>query len=932
MLNNGNNNLSFIDTPHHSLDASIAVSIPMRRRYRRLTHLYGTSPSTSSSSSSQLLAKQQKSLSSSFPTKEQSRLKSKFFHQNFSKPSKLTALSFLHSPVFESLQSTPSSSSSSSSSLSSSISFHLNHKRKPKQLLLYSPVNTITGQQNRMKILLNPPPAGFNTGLIVANKKCNYEIYPSGCFDENGSICNNDEMCICRPGYTIEIANLYCLRPAFIGEACYTTEQCEHKVGNSGCFNYREEYREENPSAFFGPSQSSWPMGECRCRIGYRFDEHLIRCVRSVIGSWCSNVWDCEMAADDDVERGDNHQIQRNQNRSQPSSSFSSSSSALPSSLAVVAGSGNFHHHDRSGSSASSMRHKIANVVCESNTCNCSQFFFYNRTTEQCQHDDTYGRHCFYEKKDIENADQSSPKSSLAQALIRINDEDQKHSKHQRALFYHDHHHRDHYQQQQQQSKRSIHFDEIHPFLMDQDYLDREKEEECSSYEKKSLDHRSVHHRFQSMKKQSFDRSIRSSTFNSNDGPILSSENDALFGDRSKSSLEIEIKCNMPTVCSVNRTCICADGYEYQPSMIPKCQRVLGDHYTHYFHSGSTIIRPKGLDYPHDRSSYFHDEGPSNVANFFEYVLYFLVPGLVVIFICKPCFRRIGEWRNHVHQYRSDSDFYLATTANGRPVIAEMSVIGPHCTANEKNIGGGLGHHQTMLGGRTSVNGVGSGTAMGNPNLNLRSSTIDDVYASDFASFAAFAPHLVCHNAYLFNSTDPCYAAPLSFGCHSPIHQMNQTLTNPMNNGAADQESMLLVREKLQTIEESQSEDGGSNKFLMTNVSNPASCTLPNDSTVATNICKNFHCDSNAKCLECDQKHHQQSIANNCNAIIKDDLHQQRAILKDSETIEQQNNDLNEMNANNNSHHRQHHQQPDEGSDKNSNEETQFGAEEKSLS
>lgn len=261
-----------------------------------------------------------------------------------------------------------------------------------------------------------------------------------------------------------------------------------------------------------------------------------------------------------------------------------------------------------------------------------------------------------------------------------------------------------------------------------------------------------------------------------------------------------------------------------------------------------------------------------------------------------------------------------------------MSVIGPHCTANEKNIGGGLGHHQTMLGGRTSVNGVGSGTAMGNPNLNLRSSTIDDVYASDFASFAAFAPHLVCHNAYLFNSTDPCYAAPLSFGCHSPIHQMNQTLTNPMNNGAADQESMLLVREKLQTIEESQSEDGGSNKFLMTNVSNPASCTLPNDSTVATNICKNFHCDSNAKCLECDQKHHQQSIANNCNTIIKDDLHQQRAILKDSETIEQQNNDLNEMNANNNSHHRQHHQQPDEGSDKNSNEETQFGAEEKSLS
>lgn len=163
---------------------------------------------------------------------------------------------------------------------------------------------------------------------------------------------------------------------------------------------------------------------------------------------------------------------------------------------------------------------------------------------------------------------------------------------------------------------------------------------------------------------------------------------------------------------------------------------------------------------------------------------------MVVLVLC------LGEWRNHVHQYQSDSDFYLATTANGRPVIAEMSVIGPQCSL-EKGAG-------------TGAAGKGPGVA---------SSTVGDIYSNEFASFAAFAPHLMCHNAYLFDTTDPCYATPIGYGCH-PAANVAPIGTNQQQQQAA---SMALVREKLQTIEESQSEDGSST----TNV-NMAGCAPMN--------------------------------------------------------------------------------------------------------
>lgn len=374
----------------------------------------------------------------------------------------------------------------------------------------------------RMKILLNPP--GFG-GSLLPDQKCNFEIYPSGCFDENGSICDNPRsgLCVCRPGYSLRIASVYCLRPASIGEACYTTEQCERKVANSGCFNYREEYREENPSAFFGPSQTSWPMGECRCRIGHRFDELSKACVRSLIGSWCSNVWDCQMVEDD--ER--NSEVE-----SRPHSNHSRHS--LPIQMLPWHSSSHVH-----GTKA-----KMANIVCESNICNCSQFFHYNTTAEECQFVETFGKSC---RPNLET--RSNPKRNL-----------------------------------------------------------RSRASSSAGSSTYSISPR--HHSSYRL------RQLRS---------LPEPEADVL------------VSCNLPSTCSSNGTCVCAEGFEHQPTSTPQCQPT--GHYTHLT-GGSGRSGAKG----DHNLGYSYYEGHSNVGNFIEYVLYILVPTLVLIFLVKPCFRRIGKF------------------------------------------------------------------------------------------------------------------------------------------------------------------------------------------------------------------------------------------------------------------------------------------------
>ena len=384
-----------------------------------------------------------------------------------------------------------------------------------------------TSNNMRLKIL---NPVGYGAGL-APDQKCNFELYPSGCFDENGSICDNSGsgLCICRPGYTILIGNLYCLRPASIGEACFTTEQCEKKVAYSGCFNYREEYREENPSAFFGPSQSSWPMGECRCRIGHRYDEEKKACVKSLIGSWCSNVWDCQMVNDD--EKGSEGEIAY---RTHTNHSGRNSANSL------------FWH------GGSHVRAKLSNIICDHNICNCSQFFYYNASSEECQHMETYGQSCL---PDL-NADQT----------LHI----PKRNTRSRSLF-------------------------------------------MTSY--------SSHHSIGYHSRQL----------------------------QSLPDTETLVGCNPPSICSANGTCVCAEGYEYQALSTPQCQPPnkgigVGGHFTHHFYSGSSgrsgIKGDHGVTM-YDRGSVY--EGQSNIGNFFEYVMYVLVPALVIIFMCKPCFRRIGK-------------------------------------------------------------------------------------------------------------------------------------------------------------------------------------------------------------------------------------------------------------------------------------------------
>lgn len=400
---------------------------------------------------------------------------------------------------------------------------------------------TNNANSNRLKIMLNPP-AGFGAafGAPKPNIKCNYDIYPSGCFDENGSVCDSSGsgLCVCRPGFLIRTGGVYCLRPTAIGEACYTTEQCERKVANSGCFNYREEYREENPSAFFGPSQSSWPMGECRCRTGHRLDVKTNSCVRSLIGSWCSNVWDCELAIDhDDGGHNDGHRF--NQNRS----SYGHVSSG--------------HSHTGHSTSTTTNRSKLANVVCENNVCNCSLHFHYNQSSESCQFVETFGQTC--------EPDKASG-----------------------------------------QSKRNVRY---------QDYVLEQSESTTAgdaNHKHQSQDDTEKRHYY-----GYYRRNIRSVAYEDLDSNL--------------------VNCNLPTVCSINGTCVCMEGYEHQPTMVPQCQPT-GGHFTYFYHSGSSIR--SGVKGDHGGNMY---EGQSNVANFFEYVLYVLVPALVVILMFKPCFRRIGK-------------------------------------------------------------------------------------------------------------------------------------------------------------------------------------------------------------------------------------------------------------------------------------------------
>ncbi|KAJ6215542.1 hypothetical protein RDWZM_010042 [Blomia tropicalis] len=686
--------------------------------------------------------------------------------------------------IFSHKRKRESSHQQSSSSSSSSIKRrrrlingqHQNSSPLVVSSIQQSAVSVASPGNMRMKIMMNP--SGFGPSF-VPDQRCNYEIYPTGCFDENGSICDTSGsgLCICRPGYSIRIGSVYCLRPASIGEACYTTEQCESKVIHSGCFNYREEYREDNPSAFFGPSQQSWPMGECRCRLGHRFDPSINTCVRSLIGSWCSNVWDCAMVEDEPTLQ---QQQQQQFQQQRPIKSMidlssipimehhrsSSSSSSSSSSLSTNNHNGRHqwhgangpivHHTSSSISSPLSLsitpnRIKMANIVCEHNTCNCSQFFHYNQSAEECQFVETYGRSC---RRPIKSSDSSSSSSS-----------------------------------------------EVAPTVSSS----------SSSMNMMINGRRST--RSRSMNNRHHSRPIRS-TISQKAQSLMAI--DSSIGSKSSRSY---ISCNLPTTCSTNGTCRCMDGFEYQPHMTPRCQPL-----THFQYSGTSgRSGMKGDGHGgvlFERGGTVRDyEGQSNLSNFIEYCLYMMIPALVIIFMFKPCFR---EWRNHIHQ--SDSDFYLAGNGLVPPVLADVSSL-------------------PVTGGSLMDQKLSSSIPLANQ------------YGS--SGYSPFGPHIGCHNAYIFESADGCYAYGTS--CLQPPNGQSSSLVNDP--------SLALVREKLQTIEETQSMDG---HVLDSNGHQIMTCCSAATPTPTTNEDNCKHEVDNEKKEHCNEEIELQKIDCNHDSLTKD--------------------------------------------------------------
>lgn len=164
---------------------------------------------------------------------------------------------------------------------------------------------------------------------------CNYNEFQSGCADRMGSQCDRaSQKCVCKADFTVRLGE-FCLQQKTIGDNCYTSAQCNH-IPKAGCFNFREEFN-DNPSRLFGTHQIMWPSGVCRCKNGHYFNVESKTCVHRVIGSWCSNVWDCRSAED---------------------------------------------------------KRSTSPYICERNECKCSADHRYNATTDDCHYIETQGMAC----------------------------------------------------------------------------------------------------------------------------------------------------------------------------------------------------------------------------------------------------------------------------------------------------------------------------------------------------------------------------------------------------------------------------------------------------------------------------------------------------------------------------------------------------------
>lgn len=207
---------------------------------------------------------------------------------------------------------------------------------------------------------------------------------------------------------------------------------------------------------------------------------------------------------------------------------------------------------------------------------------------------------------------------------------------------------------------------------------------------------------------------------------------------------------------------------------------------------------------------------------------------------------RLAEWRNHIHQYEGDNEFYLGSApTTTRPVVAEMNVI----NAN---------------------NGEKNGTAF--------------VPAEMITPFAYGNTHLGCHNAYIFEPADTCFA---SFG---PSTSCNNNVIGTSSTNAA---AIALVKEKLKTIEESNSEENLLDSSIVgtvtTSSGSPGTTCLTTGCTCKqSNMSKMF-----GTSLECNDHEHKTCAKNNEeNKVDEDDKneHNKTSIVIEKQTDSEKSN------------------------------------------
>lgn len=81
----------------------------------------------------------------------------------------------------------------------------------------------------------------------------------------------------------------FCLKVSRLNGPCYTSGQCAG-IANASCYIFGKEYDVETSSGFHnvGPHLRYWPIGQCKCKIGFAYNLELKICQKSLIGSWCS--------------------------------------------------------------------------------------------------------------------------------------------------------------------------------------------------------------------------------------------------------------------------------------------------------------------------------------------------------------------------------------------------------------------------------------------------------------------------------------------------------------------------------------------------------------------------------------------------------------------------------------------------------------------